>query len=271
MNPLRLTPILFSLFAAGSILATDDATLIRENGALLFQDDFNRHESTPDKEEVGNGWTTNSATRAQGAKQASLEDGALHVTKAAVANHGVAIFHDVAFQDGAVKLRFKLDEGDDLGIDFVDRQLKTVHAGHLCIAHVTLKNIGLVDEKTGNMENSVHERIEAGDRSPEITNLIKSKSKYFPLDLKAGEWHTLLVVVEGDVMRTTIDDKYIGHFQSPGMAHPTKRMITLAVNKSAWVDDVKIWSLKCTCESDDDSPAPKPAPKVEAPTNAGKN
>src|ERR1700734_1550888 len=100
MNLLRFTPILFSLVAAtGPLLATDDATLIRENGTLLFQDGFNRHESTPDKEEVGNGWTTNSATRAQGAKQASLEDGALHVIKAAVANHGVAIFHDVAFQD----------------------------------------------------------------------------------------------------------------------------------------------------------------------------
>jgi hypothetical protein len=262
MNPLRLTPLLlFFLAAASPLRATDDATLIRENGTLLFQDDFNRHESTPDKEEIGNGWTTNSAWRAQGAKQASLEDGALHVTKATVANHGVAIFHDVAFQDGAVKLRFKLDEGDDLGVDFVDRQLKTVHAGHLCIAHVTLKNIGLTDEKTGNMENSVHERIEAGDRSPEIMNLIKSKSHYFPLDLKAGEWHTLLVVLDGDVMRATIDDKYIGHFQSPGIAHPTKRMITLAVNKSAWVDDVKIWSLKCECENDDDSPAPKPSPK----------
>ena len=245
--------------------------MIRENGTLLFQDDFNRHESTPDKEEIGNGWTTNSAWRAQGAKQASLEDGALHVTKAAVANHGVAIFHDVAFQDGAVKLRFKLDEGDDLGLDFVDRQLKTVHAGHLCIAHVTLKNIGLTDEKTGNMENSVHERIEAGDRSPEIMSLIKSKSKYFPLELKAGEWHTLLVVVDGDVMRATIDDKYIGHFQSPGIAHPTKRMITLAVNKSAWVDDVKVWNLKCECEKDDDSTAPKPSSKPEPRIDAGKN
>lgn len=31
---------------------------------------------------------------------------------------------------------------------------------------------------------------------------------------------------------------------SMAIAHPTKRMITLAVNKSVWVDDLKVWKLK---------------------------
>jgi len=244
-----LPPLCFSLLMfAGPLAAFDDDAFVRENGTALFQDDFNRHESTPDKEEIGNGWTTNSAWRAKGTKQASLEDGALHVTKAAVADHGVAIFHDVAFQDGAVRLRFKLDDGDDLGVDFVDRELKTVHAGHLCIAHVTLKNLALTDEKTGGMDLAIQEKRQAGDNSPEMLKLLKSKTAIFPLDLKAGEWHTLIVVVSGDVMRATIDTKPIGEFKSAGIAHPTKRMITLAVNKSAWVDDVKVWSLKCECE-----------------------
>ena len=47
-------------------------------------------------------------------------------------------------------------------------------------------------------------------------------------------------MVQGDTMQASIDGKVIGEFSSPGIAHPTKRMITLAVNKSAWVDDVKI-------------------------------
>lgn len=238
------------LLLAGPVLAFDDDAYVRENGTAILQDDFNRHESTPDKEEIGNGWTTNSAWRAKGTKQASLEDGALHVTKAAVADHGVAIFHDVDFKDGAVRLRFKLEEGDDLGVDFVDRQLKTVHAGHLCLAHVTLKNVSLTDEKTGGMDNAINEKRLAGDTSPEMLKFLKSKTASFPLDLKPGEWHTLLVVVDGDVMRATIDAKPIGEFKSEGIAHPTKRMITLAVNKSAWVDDVKVWNLKCECESD---------------------
>jgi hypothetical protein len=242
-------PTFFSLFLfAGPLAAFDDDAFVRENGTALFSDDFNRHESTPDKEEIGNGWTTNSAWRAKGTKQASLEESALHVTKAAVADHGVAIFHDVAFQDGAVRLRFKLEEGDDLGVDFVDRELKTVHAGHLCLAHVTLKNLTLTDSKTGGMDNTIRERRLAGDNSPELLALLRTKSQSFTLDLQAGDWHTLLVVVDGDVMRATIDGKPTAEFKSPGIGHPTKRMITLAVNKSAWVDDVKVWKLQCDCD-----------------------
>jgi hypothetical protein len=62
--------------------------------------------------------------------------------------------------------------------------------------------------------------------------------------LKTDEWHTLLVVVEGDALRATIDGQAIGQFKSEGIAHPTKRTLRLGVNKSAWVDDVQIWKLK---------------------------
>ena len=63
-----------------------------------------------------------------------------------------AIRQKVAFQDGAVELRFKLSDGDDLGLDFIDRELKTVHAGYLCIARVTLKRLTLTDSMAGAME-----------------------------------------------------------------------------------------------------------------------
>ncbi len=156
----------------------------------------------------------------------------------------VAIFHDVAFQDGAVQLKFKLGAKDDLGLDFVDRELKTVHAGHLCMARVTLNRITLNDSKTGTMDLKIRERRKNGEKSPELAKLLASKTVGFPLKLEADQWHELLIVVEGDVMRATIDGNTIGEFQSEGIAHPTKRMITLAVNTSAWVDDVKVWKLK---------------------------
>lgn len=241
----RLHPLLavLSLALTNPIFAADDAALVKGYGTLLFEDDFNRDEPTPNKEAIGNGWTTNSAWRAKGHKQVDLADGAMHIAKHAEADHGVAIFHDVAFQDGAAQLKFKLGEGDDLGADFVDRELKTVHAGHLCIARVTLKGITLTDSKTGGMDNAIKERREKGDKSPELAALLKSKTKNFPLTL-SEDWHTLLVVVEGDAMRATIDGKAIGEFKSEGIAHPTKRMITLAVNKSAHVGAVKVWKLK---------------------------
>lgn len=228
------------LVIASSLHAADPKTA----GTLLFEDNFSRDEATPDKEDIGNGWTSNSAWRAKGHKQVDLADGAMSVTKHAEADHGVAIFHDVSFQDGAVELKFKLADGDDLGLDFVDRQLKTVHAGHLCMARVTLKNIMLVDSKTGAMDNAIKERREKGDKSPELAALLKTKSKIIKLDLNAADWHTMLVTVEGDKMSASIDGKPIGEFKSEGIAHPTKRMITLAVNKSAQVDDAKVWRLK---------------------------
>ena len=227
------------LFALSSFVAAAEPS-----GTLLLEDHFDRKEATPDKEDIGNGWTSNSAWRAKGHKQVSLVDGAMQVTKHAEADHGVAIFHDVAFQDGMVELKFKLSEGDDLGLDFVDRELKTVHAGHLCMARVTLKNITLMDSKTGGMDLKIRERREKGDKSPELMALLKSKTKSFKLDLKATDWHTMKVTVAGDQMSAAVDGLEIGSFKSEGIAHPTKRMITLAVDKSAGVDDVKVWKLK---------------------------
>lgn len=210
----------------------------------LFSDDFNRDEATPGKEDIGNGWTSNSAWRAKGHQQVDLKDGVMHVTKHAEADHGVAIFHNVEFQDGLVELKFKLGEGDDLGVDFVDRELKTVHAGHLCMARVTNKNLTITDSKTGGMDLKIQERRKAGDKSPELAALLKTKTKAFKLDLKPEDWHTMHIKIVADQMSVRIDGQEIGSFSSEGIAHPTKRMITLAVNKSAQVDDVKVSKLK---------------------------
>ncbi|MBK8036155.1 MAG: DUF1080 domain-containing protein [Verrucomicrobiaceae bacterium] len=227
-----------------ALLAIFGGHLIAAEPTLLLTDDFARDEKTPGKEDIGNGWTTNSGWRAKGHQQVDLIDGIMHVTKHAEADHGVAIFHNVEFQDGIVELRFKLGEGDDLGVDFVDRELKTVHAGHLCMARVTNKNLQITDSKTGGMDNQIRERRQAGDKSPELAALLKTKTKAFNLDLKPTDWHTLHLTVSGDTMTVKIDGQPAGTFSSKGIAHPTKRMITLAVNKSAQVDDVKVWKLR---------------------------
>jgi hypothetical protein len=41
---------------------------------LIFEDDFERSESDDSKEEIGNGWTSNSAKRAKGNKQVDLKE-----------------------------------------------------------------------------------------------------------------------------------------------------------------------------------------------------
>jgi hypothetical protein len=240
MKTLLILPSLLVFVTSGHC---DDLELIQKSGTLLFEDQFERNEAVPGKEDIGGGWTSNSRWRAKDKQQVDLVDGAMQVTRVPEADHGVAIFHDVEFRDGAVQMKFKLKPGEDLGLDFVDRELKTVHAGHLCMAQVTLKNLRIQDSKTGTMDNKIRDRRKAGDKSPELAELIKTKSKTFPLKLEPGTWHQLLVVVQGDVMRVSINGNLAGEFKSKGIAHPTKRMITLAINKGAVVDDIKVWKL----------------------------
>ena len=85
-NILCTTVILCATFTPSVIAQTAAATSVEK---LLIQDDFEREESDPEKEEVGNGWGTNSRSRAKGVKQVDLVDGAMHITRADVADHGV--------------------------------------------------------------------------------------------------------------------------------------------------------------------------------------
>ena len=77
--------------------------------------------------------------------------------------------------------------------------------------------------------------------SAEQEQALKGKQKTVPQALALGQWHDVLVKVAGDELSVTVDGKPMGSFKSPGIAHPTKRMLRLAVPRNAVVDDVKIW------------------------------
>ena len=156
----------------------------QQEGALIFSDDFNREESTPDKEEIGNGWTTNSAWRAPGKKQVDLRDGALHGGTHPDAGHALVLFHPAGLRDGAVEFRFLIDDQESIGVEFADPACKTVHAGHLCSVRLGAGRLTISDLKTGNMDLKIRERRLAGEKSDELDALLKSKSKAFPVDSK---------------------------------------------------------------------------------------
>lgn len=207
---------------------------------VLLQDSFDREESAPEKEEVGNGWGTNSKSRAKGVKQVDLVDGAMHITKASVADHGVSVHHEVSFRNATIELRFKLGAKDDLGINIADMNEKSVHAGHICMARIRTDNIEIADLKTGRMKLEHREAKLENRLTAEMKKTINSRAKQFRHQLSTDEWHQLKVSIQGDRMTVAIDGHVIGSFESPGIAHPTKSRLRLAVNKSAWVDDVKI-------------------------------
>ena len=82
-----------------------------------------------------------------------LRDGALYIFIHETADHGVSVTHPAEFTDGAVGLRFMLeDEKDSLGLNFADLKFKEVHAGHLFAARIFPKQVLLQDLKTGVMD-----------------------------------------------------------------------------------------------------------------------
>jgi hypothetical protein len=162
----------FALALAAPLSAAD-------HGELIFQDDFARNESQEKTDEPGNGWGTNSRSRAKGNKQVDLRNGAMYIFLSPEADHAVSVTHPIQFQDGAVALRFMLeDERDSLGLNFADLSCKEVHAGHLFAAKVSPKQVQLQDLKTGNMRLDIHTARTAKQKlSDEQQQALKGKDK----------------------------------------------------------------------------------------------
>lgn len=232
--------ILAFAIASTSLLSAAD------HGQLIFKDDFSRNESQEKTDDPGSGWGTNSKSRAKGDKQVDLKDGAMRIYISARADHAVSVTHPAEFTDGAVGMRFMLeDEKDSLGLDFADLQCKEVHAGHLFVAKVSTKQVQLVDHKTGGMRLDIQEARKAKSKlSDEQQKALAGKTKNFNLKTEPGKWHDLLVEVKGDELIASVDGKPVGSLHSPGIAHPTKKMLRLSVPKNVVVDDVMIWRKK---------------------------
>ena len=211
---------------------------------MIFADDFQRNESQEKKDEVGKGWGTNSAKRAGGNKQVDLRDGAMYIYIHKDADHGVSVTHPAEFRDGTVAMRFMLEHKDDtLGLNFADLQCKEVWAGHLFKVTVGVKQTEIADLKTGAMNLETRELRRAKKLTPTQQKELKTKAKRFPKPLETGRWYTIEAKVVGDQLSVSIDDKLVGTFTSEGIAHPTKRMLRLAIHRNVVVDDVKIYSL----------------------------
>tara|TARA_B110000483_G_scaffold46243_1_gene57740 strand:+ start:1772 stop:3991 length:2220 start_codon:yes stop_codon:yes gene_type:complete len=212
-------------------------------GTLMFHETFNRAESQETKDEPGNGWTTSSDRTAAGQKQVDLRDGHMYMHTAEDANHDVSVRHTFEFRDGTVEMLVKLENDDDqLRLNFTDLDLKSVHAGHLFDARISLTEVILQDKKTGLMNLKMRDaRREGTMDSAELKQLQETKSKTFPYALTKGEWHLFQVHVEGDKLTVVVNGEEVGSFRSEGFAHPTKRMVRLLTRGHSVIDDMRVW------------------------------
>lgn len=230
-------------FFACALLSLCTSPLFAQHGELIFEDDFSRNESQEKTDEPGNGWGTNSKSRAKGDKQVDLKEGTMRIFISPNADHAVSVTHPIEFTNGAVELRFMLeDEKDSIGLNFADLQFKEVWAGHLFVAKVSPKQVELTDLKTGNMRLDIRTaRTEKQELTAEQQSALKGKTKKFSQETSVGTWHQLLVTVQGDELSLSLDGEKVGSFKSPGIEHPTKRMLRLAIPRNVVVDDVKIY------------------------------
>ena len=210
----------------------------------LLSDDFDRTEADDAKEQVGGGWNTNSKSRAKGYKQVDLDGGAIHITRHAEADHGVSVRRDLPnpYENGTVSLRFRLPKGGDLGVDIADLSDKSVHAGHLLIVRVRPTKVELRDHKAGGMNKAsgLWDRKKTKALTAADRQTLKDTVKLIPRRTAPGQWHTLSMSTTGDLLTVSVDGEKVGELKSPGIGHPTKRTVRLAVNSEAWVDDVKV-------------------------------
>ncbi|MEM9366539.1 MAG: family 16 glycoside hydrolase [Planctomycetota bacterium] len=218
-------------------------TLLASEGTVIFEDRFERAENDDSQEQPGNGWGTNSQSRAQGNKQVDLADGALHITRHPVADHGVSVVQDLAFQDAVIEFRFQLGEGDDLGINIADMKERSVHAGHICMARFRPDGVELTDLKTGRMKLETRTARKAGTFPASAEDALKQKTRRIKAKIATDQWHEAKLTLTGDTLIAEVDGKELGAFSSPGIAHATKSRIRLAVNRSAWIDDIKVTRL----------------------------
>lgn len=241
----KLIPVLALSAALFSPCHADDRALLKESGTLIFSDDFEREDGSTEKDAVGKGWTSNSPWRADDQKQAFIEDGVLHVITVKDAGHTAVLFQELspAFQDGAIRLKFRADAGESFAIEFNDPKCKTVHSGHIAGIKFDEKSITLFDSKTGGMDLELREKRKANPKDKALNKLIASKSKRFPFSVEPDQWHDLIIVTVGDLMRVSVDGKPVGEFQSEGFAHATKQKINWTCLNSPDFDEIEVWSL----------------------------
>jgi len=231
---------------------TGDAAWLQGKGTLLFQDAFERTVTGNGLKGIGNGWESATADRVPQIRQADLDGGVMKIASATKeAGHAAHIHHDAGFADGGVIVRFRfpgLNPNEGLQLGFVDRELKDVHAGHLCYAILSQTSVTLKDSKTGEMNLAIRKQREEATAKKvpvpaELAALLKTKSLTAPLKADT-EWHTLTLVTEGDELRCSLDGKTVARHRSEGFAHPDKRWFSFLVGSTVWIDDVKIYKVR---------------------------
>lgn len=225
------------------------------SGHVLLDEHFDRQDGSASADAIGNGWSSNSARRADGRKQAFLNNGRLTLKTAQGADHGVVIFQELPapFQHGVVQVRFVAAEGTAFAVDLNDPMCKTVHSGHIANIAVTRRGLTIKDSKTGAMNLEHRRQLKAGTATAALKKQIAKTIQTVPLAFESGTAHLLTIVKCEDCLQVFVDGQRRASFRSPGFRHPTIRKISISVpslaQRSPPLDRVTVRSLAADCPS----------------------
>jgi hypothetical protein len=131
----------------------------------------------------------------------------------------------------SVKFRFVSDKAKSFNVWFDDKDYKGSHAGHICSVSVSPAFVNIADAKTGNFRNDIYEkRKSTAGLSDADKAFLLTKSKRFTVKLTLQDWHTLVVRTKGDSVEVCLDGKAVGTFQSEGVGHDHKTLVSLTTN-----------------------------------------
>ncbi len=111
---------------------------------------------------------------------------------------------DLKFGDGSLQFSFKFEGSPYFSFVIKDRNFKGSPDGPICRLEITPETIKLQDDKTSSAE---------AEKSPEGRNdaieSIGETSVAVAADLKPGTWHTIILDIEGAVMKVRLDGEEI--------------------------------------------------------------
>ncbi|GAB5440305.1 MAG: DUF1080 domain-containing protein [Fuerstiella sp.] len=229
---------------------SDDAV----SGQTLLVDDFDRADGSNTKDAIGNGWSSNSGWRANGRKQAFLQDGHLVLKTAEGADHAVVMFHDLpkSFQNGIVEVRFRAERGTGFAVDLNDPKCRTVHSGHIANVAVTKRGVTIKDSKSGAMDLEHRRRLKSGTADATLKKQIAATVRTFPLPSTPDAVHVLSIAKCQDQLSVLLDGRLLGSHRSAGFSHPTIRKISISVpgiaHSSPKLDSIRVLASANDCE-----------------------
>lgn len=133
----------------------------------------------------------------------------------------------------SVKFQFVSEQAKGFNVWLDDKDYKGAHAGHICSITVNPNAVTIADAKSGTFSNEIYAKKKA--TPPTLTDEDKANmakwTKSFPNKLSFKEWHTLTLRTQKEDIEVSIDGKIVGTFQSPGVGHDHKTVVSLTTNR----------------------------------------